>query len=73
MDSSWYYLRYLDPCNDRAMCDPGVAIKEMPVDLYIGGKEHGQCWSLLDCHIQSVGFIFACITLLLFQTVGQGS
>ncbi|XP_014773131.1 leucine--tRNA ligase, mitochondrial isoform X1 [Octopus bimaculoides] len=40
VDSSWYFLRYLDPCNDSTMCDPAVAGKEMPVDLYIGGKEH---------------------------------
>jgi leucyl-tRNA synthetase len=38
--SCWYYLRYIDPKNDRV---PFSADKEkywMPVDLYIGGTEH---------------------------------
>jgi leucyl-tRNA synthetase len=38
--SCWYYLRFLDPHNDRALVD---SVKErywMPVDLYVGGAEH---------------------------------
>jgi leucyl-tRNA synthetase len=38
--SSWYFLRFIDPKNDRAFCDPGLARHWMPVDLYIGGAEH---------------------------------
>jgi len=38
--SCWYYLRFLDPKNDRAMIDPEVEKAWMPVDLYIGGAEH---------------------------------
>ena len=38
--SSWYFLRFIDPTNDQAFCDPGLAAKWMPVDLYIGGAEH---------------------------------
>jgi len=38
--SCWYYLRYLDPKNDRALCDPAKERAWMPVDLYVGGAEH---------------------------------
>jgi leucyl-tRNA synthetase len=38
--SCWYYLRFLDPKNDRAAIDPAVEKAWMPVDLYVGGAEH---------------------------------
>ena len=38
--SCWYYLRFLDPTNDRAAIDPAIEKAWMPVDLYIGGAEH---------------------------------
>lgn len=38
--SCWYYLRFLDPRNDRALVDPQVEKAWMPVDIYIGGAEH---------------------------------
>ncbi|KNC82751.1 hypothetical protein SARC_04965 [Sphaeroforma arctica JP610] len=39
VDSSWYFLRYLDPNNTEALAG-AAAVKGMPVDLYIGGIEH---------------------------------
>ena len=38
--SSWYFLRYIDPKNNVALCDPELLKHWMPVDLYVGGPEH---------------------------------
>ena len=38
--SSWYYLRYTDARNDKAIFDKDKANYWMPVDQYIGGIEH---------------------------------
>lgn len=38
--SCWYYLRYLDPHNEKQFCSPQAEKYWMPVDLYIGGAEH---------------------------------
>jgi leucyl-tRNA synthetase len=38
--SCWYYLRFIDPDNERSLCDPEKERRWMPVDLYIGGSEH---------------------------------
>lgn len=40
VDSSWYFLRYIDSKNDQKMFDENLVNKLMSVDLYIGGKEH---------------------------------
>ncbi len=38
--SSWYYMRYIDPQNENAICDPELLKHWLPVDLYVGGPEH---------------------------------
>jgi leucyl-tRNA synthetase len=38
--SCWYYLRYIDPNNDKELCAPAKERRWMPVDLYVGGAEH---------------------------------
>jgi leucyl-tRNA synthetase len=40
VDSSWYFLRYCDARNERAIFDPAKVGYWMPVDQYIGGVEH---------------------------------
>jgi len=45
-ESSWYFLRYIDPKNDRAPLDPEKMRRWMPVDQYVGGVEHA-CMHLI--------------------------
>ncbi len=46
VDSSWYFIRYCDPKNNKEMVNKAVADKLMPVDQYIGGAEHS-CMHLI--------------------------
>ena len=38
--SSWYFLRYIDPHNDKEIADSKLLKHWLPVDLYVGGPEH---------------------------------
>ena len=38
--SSWYYLRFMDPKNTKALVDPKKEKYWAPVDMYVGGSEH---------------------------------
>ena len=38
--SSWYYLRYIDPKNTKALVDKKLEKYWSPVDFYVGGAEH---------------------------------
>lgn len=38
--SCWYYMRYIDPRNDKCIGDKKLLDHWLPVDLYIGGAEH---------------------------------
>ncbi len=40
VDSSWYYLRYMNPRFSEGMFDKELADKWTPVDMYVGGAEH---------------------------------
>lgn len=40
VNSSWYFLRYTDPKNKKAIFDKKKAKHWMPIDLYVGGREH---------------------------------
>ena len=38
--SSWYFLRYIDPHNDKEFANQELLKHWLPVDLYVGGPEH---------------------------------
>ena len=38
--SSWYYMRYIDPNNDKEFANQELLKHWLPVDLYVGGPEH---------------------------------
>ena len=40
VDSSWYYLRYVDPHNDHAPFERGQVDYWLPINQYIGGIDH---------------------------------
>ncbi len=40
VDSAWYFLRYLDPKNDKQIFDGEIVKRWMPMDVYFGGAEH---------------------------------
>ncbi|MDD5178148.1 MAG: leucine--tRNA ligase [Candidatus Nanoarchaeia archaeon] len=46
VNSSWYFLRYCDPKNDKKIFDSKKVSYWMPIDQYIGGREHA-CMHLI--------------------------
>ncbi len=64
VNSSWYYLRYTDSQNNKAIFDPKKAAYWCPVDTYIGGKEHA-CMHLI--YIRFYTKFFRDIGLLAFD------
>ncbi|MBX4196379.1 leucine--tRNA ligase [Candidatus Pacearchaeota archaeon] len=40
VNSSWYFLRYCDPHNEKKIFDKDKAAYWCPIDMYVGGKEH---------------------------------
>jgi leucyl-tRNA synthetase len=61
--SSWYFLRYMDPHNDKTFCDRKVCDYWGQVDLYVGGTEHAvghllysRMWTKVMFDLGLIGF-----------------
>ncbi|MDX6401053.1 MAG: leucyl-tRNA synthetase [Gaiellaceae bacterium] len=54
VDSSWYFLRYCDPHNDKAPYDRELADYWMPVDHYTGGLDHSTVHLIYARYFQKV-------------------
>ncbi len=53
VNSSWYFLRYCDPHNNKEIFAKEKAKYWMPIDLYIGGAEHA-CMHLIYCRFYTM-------------------
>src|SRR5690606_14907241 len=61
--SSWYFLRYMDPANDREFCSREISDYWNQVDVYVGGTEHAvghllysRLWTKLLYDLGYIGF-----------------
>lgn len=59
VDSSWYFMRYIDSKNSKSMFSKEKADELLPVDLYIGGKEHGT--HIIHVHVLRMAHFIGCI------------
>jgi leucyl-tRNA synthetase len=60
-DSSWYYMRFTDPSNNKLPVTPDDLSYWMPVDFYTGGAEHA-CMHLIYARfftkaLRDLGFV----------------
>jgi leucyl-tRNA synthetase len=53
VNSSWYFLRFCDPKNEKEIFDKKKVKYWMPIDLYIGGAEHA-CMHLIYCRFYTM-------------------
>ena len=63
VDSSWYFLRYIDPHNQTRPFEPHLADQWMPVDIYVGGAEHGT-YTHVICSSVLLLYLISCSTSL---------
>ena len=60
--SCWYYLRYIDPHNDREFCSSTKERYWMPIDLYVGGSEHAVLHLMYARFWHKVLFDLGCVS-----------
>ncbi|MDQ6890765.1 MAG: leucine--tRNA ligase, partial [Bacteroidota bacterium] len=61
--SSWYFLRYMDPYNDKVFADKKATDYWNQVDVYVGGTEHAvghllysRMWTKVLCDLGYISF-----------------
>lgn len=62
VDSSWYYLRYTDPTNEKEFANKERMRAWLPVDIYIGGAEHTVLHLLYSRFFTKVLHDLKCVT-----------
>lgn len=62
IDSSWYFMRYLDPKNEQVFCSKEEQENWMPVNMYSGGSEHTTMHLLYSRFFQKVLFDLKLVT-----------
>jgi len=62
VDSSWYFLRYIDAENTEALSSKDAQKEWMPVDLYFGGSEHTTLHLLYSRFVQKALFDLGVVT-----------
>ncbi|MBU6500732.1 MAG: class I tRNA ligase family protein [Patescibacteria group bacterium] len=64
LDSAWYYLRYLDPKNEKEVFDKKIIKKWLPAEMYIGGAEHAVLHLL---YVRFIAMVFHDLGLVEFD------
>ncbi|MCI5108454.1 MAG: class I tRNA ligase family protein [Candidatus Pacebacteria bacterium] len=62
LDSSWYFLRYIDPRNKKEISSKDIQKNWMPVDQYFGGSEHTTMHLLFARFFQRVLYDLGMVT-----------
>ncbi len=68
VDSSWYFLRFTDPQNNKEFASKEAIKSWMPVDLYVGGIEHATMHLL---YARFVSLALHDLGLLSFDELGE--
>ena len=63
VDSSWYFLRYIDNNNEKEFSSLTAQNEWMPIDLYFGGAEHTTMHLLYSRFWQIVLFDLGLVTI----------
>ncbi|KAI2615884.1 leucyl-tRNA synthetase [Hypoxylon sp. NC1633] len=63
VDSSWYYMRFLDSNNSEMPISEAAAKSHLPVDIYVGGVEHA------ILHLLYARFVYKAVMRILYPGI----